>query len=159
MTHGLLISISYSVNLIPSAVSSSTMEHPFAWRMVLKLVRIQRRADGGWHNTAYVDTTKKGKRRDVGALIFGYPCESITRRYFGERAKSNGDVQWGRSWPCDVLCPSPCSVSHPLLHAPGCGSKAVAVPSQELLGAGEWKQAGGEKWYLAFSCLFLQSCP
>lgn len=45
--------------------------------MVLKLVCIQRRADGGWHNAAYVDTTKKGKRRDVGALIFGYPCESI----------------------------------------------------------------------------------
>lgn len=45
--------------------------------MVLKLVRIQRCADGGWHNAAYVGTTKKGKRRDVGALIFGYPCESI----------------------------------------------------------------------------------
>lgn len=88
MTHGLFISTSYPVSFIPSAVSLSALEGPFAQRKILKLMSIQRHkkvlqtlisyilphTDGMCCNIAFSQTAKKGYKRNVGAaaLIFGY---------------------------------------------------------------------------------------
>lgn len=76
MTHGLFISISYPLSFIPSAVSLSALEGPFAQRMVLTLMSIQRHkkvlqtlissilshTDGMCRNTAFSQTAKKDAR-------------------------------------------------------------------------------------------------
>lgn len=71
MTHGLLISISYFVNVIPSAVSSSTTEHPICTKNSIKISMHPKHMDRVQHNAAFPQTTKKREKRDFPGNIQG----------------------------------------------------------------------------------------
>lgn len=71
MTHGLLISISYFVNVIPSAVSSYATEHLICTKNGIKISMLPKHMGRVQHNVAFPQTTKKREKRDFPVNMQG----------------------------------------------------------------------------------------